>query len=236
MSNMTISCILTDDEPLARRGLEGYIEKIGYLNLVAQCEDALQLTSFLKQQPVDLLFLDIEMPMINGIEFLQTISDPPKVILTTAFENYALQGFDLDVLDYLLKPISFNRFLKACNKAHDYFRSRLENSSPYFFIKADHKLEKVFFDDILFVEAMENYVAIYTRDRKMITHASLRSVQQELPENSFIQPHKSYLVNMGKISAIEGNILHLEKYQVPVSKYLKDEVMGKILNNRILKK
>src|ERR1700712_431040 len=158
MNNIT--CIITDDEPFARKGLQGYVEKIGFLDLKGVCEDALQLSDMLQRQPVDLLFLDIQMPHITGVDFIRALSRPPKVIFTTAYEQYALQGFELDVLDYLLKPISNERFLKAAWKAQEYFASReLKSGSsvPYMFAKANGKLEKINFDEILFIEGMENY-------------------------------------------------------------------------------
>lgn len=229
-----IKCIITDDEPIARKGLQGYIEKISFLQLTGICEDAVQLNTLIKQQPVDLLFLDIEMPYITGIEFLQNTVQPPKVIFTTAYEQYAIKGYELDILDYLLKPISFDRFLKAANKAYDYFKG---TGTDHLFVKTDNRLEKINFNDLLFVEAMENYVALYTADKKMITHSTLKALQEKLPPGKFIQPHKSYLVNINCISSIEGNILHLGgKFQVPISKYLKEETMEKIVNNNLLKK
>src|SRR6476620_3944051 len=235
MRKITIRCVITDDEPVARKGLQGYIEKINFLDLVAVCEDAIQLNTVLKQEQVDLLFLDIEMPYITGIEFLKNLSHSPKVIFTTAYERYAIQGYELDVLDYLLKPISADRFLKAVNKAYDYFQAKQNNEQSYFFVKTDNKLEKIQFGEILFVEAMENYVAIYTDDKKIITHSTLKAVQDKLPDNQFIHPHKSYVVNINRINAIEGNILHVSKYEVPVSKYQKEEVLEKIVNNKLLK-
>ncbi|MDX2045404.1 MAG: LytTR family DNA-binding domain-containing protein [Chitinophagaceae bacterium] len=231
-----IKCIITDDEPLARKGLQGYVEKVDFLELVAVCEDAIQLNSVLKQQQADLIFLDIEMPYVTGIDFLKNESHPPKVIFTTAYEQYAIKGYELDVLDYLLKPVSFDRFLKAANKAFDYFKGREIKESDFFFVKTDNKLEKVNFAEILFVEAMENYVAIYLAGKKLITHSTLKSMAESLPADSFIQPHKSYLANINAIQSIEGNILHIASYQVPVSKYLKEEVMEKIVNKRLLKK
>jgi DNA-binding LytR/AlgR family response regulator len=222
---------------MARKGLLGYVEKIDFLQLLGVCEDAVQLSNLIKQQPADLLFLDIEMPYITGIDFLQNTPQPPKVIFTTAYEQYAIKGYELDVLDYLLKPISFERFLKAANKAHDYFNSKTASTGSYLFIKTDQKLEKINFDEILFAEAMENYVGIYTADRKIITHSTLKLVQENVPAAAFIQPHKSYLVNIRHINAVEGNILHVAgKYQVPISKYQKDEVMERIVNNKLLKK
>ena len=233
----TIKCIITDDEPLARKGLQGYIEKIDFLQLVGVCEDAIQLNSLLKQQSADLLFLDIEMPYVTGIDFLKNTPQPPKVIFTTAYEQYAIKGYELDVLDYLLKPISFERFLKSANKAYDYFASTSTKEAGYLFIKTDNKLEKVNLEELLFVEAMENYVALYTADKKLITHSTLKALQEKLPASQFIQPHKSYVVNIQCIQSIEGNILHVGgKYQIPISKYQKDEVMERIVNNKLLRK
>lgn len=231
-----ISCVITDDEPVARKGLQGYVEKCDFLQLAGVCEDAIQLNSFLKQQPVQLIFLDIEMPYVTGIEFLKNSSNPPKVIFTTAYEQYAIKSYELDVLDYLLKPISFDRFLKAANKAYDYFQSKEIQSNDHIFIKVNSKLEKVSFDDILFAEAMENYVAIYTRGQKHITNITLKGLQEKLPVNAFIQTHKSYIINIQAVQSIEGNILHIDKYQVPISKYQKEEVMEKMVNSKLLKK
>jgi DNA-binding LytR/AlgR family response regulator len=236
--NDKIKCVITDDEPFARKGLQGYIEQIDFLQLKGVCENALELNSLLKKEPADLLFLDIEMPYVTGIDFLKNITSPPKVIFTTAYEKYALQGFELEVLDYLLKPISFERFMRAVNKAYDYFRGLQASASgeDYIFVKADSKLEKIHFSDILFIEALENYVAIYTGEKKIIAHLTLKMLQDKLPQGSFIQPHKSYIVSIGKINSIEGNILHVLHYQVPISKYQKEEIMEKIVNSKLLKR
>jgi len=233
---MKISCIITDDEPIARKGLQGYIGKIDFLELRGVCEDAIQLNNLLKQAPVDLLFLDIEMPYVSGIEFLTNTVSPPKVIFTTAYERYAIKGYELDVLDYLLKPISFERFMKAANKAYEFFNSNHEPATQYLFVKTDSKLEKVNFAEILFVEAMENYVGIYLAGKKLIIHSTLKALQEKLPVQDFLQPHKSYLINLNHINSIEGNMLHIGEYQVPISKYQKEEVMERILNNKLLKR
>ena len=233
-----IKCIITDDEPFARKGLQGYIGQIAFLDLRGVCENALELNSLLKMEGVDLLFLDIEMPWLTGIDFLKQLAAPPRVIFTTAYEKYAVQGFELEVLDYLLKPISFDRFLKAANKAFDYFRQQ-QAAAPaedYIFVKADNRLEKIAFAEILFAEALENYVAIYTREKKIITHLTLKMLQEKLPAAAFIQPHKSYVVAIDKINSIEGNILHIQQYQVPISKYQKEEIMEKIVNSKLLKR
>jgi DNA-binding LytR/AlgR family response regulator len=235
---LTIKCMITDDEPFARKGLQGYVDKIDFLELKGVCENAIELNSLLKKEPVDLLFLDIEMPYLTGIEFLKQLPAPPRVIFTTAYEKYALQGFELEVLDYLLKPISFDRFLRAANKAFDYFRLQQAPAmgDDYIFVKADSKLEKIAFADMLFAEALENYVAIYTREKKIITHLTLKMLQEKLPAAAFIQPHKSYLVAIDKIASLEGNMLHIAQYTVPISKYQKDEVMEKIVNSKLLKR
>jgi DNA-binding LytR/AlgR family response regulator len=234
---MRIKCVITDDEPMARKGLQSYAEKIDILDLVAVCENALELNSVLQSQQVDLVFLDIEMPQIRGTDFVKTLPDPPLVVFTTAYERYAVEGFELDVLDYLLKPVSFERFLRAVNKARQFMDSRRQSvTGDYLFIKVDHKLEKVIIEDILFAEAMENYVAIYTQQQKMITLATMKSLVERLPAEKFIQPHKSYIVGISKINSIEGNIIHIGKYQVPVSKYQKEEVLERIVNAKLLRK
>lgn len=226
-----ITCVITDDEPFARKGLQSYIEKIGFFELAGMCEDALQLSDLLPKQTVDLLFLDIQMPHITGVEFLRSVRSPPKVIFTTAYQQYAIDGFELDVMDYLLKPISYDRFLKAAWKARDYFAQKThpENAVTYIFVKSNGRLEKITFDDILFVEGMENYIAIYLDGRKIITHMTIKSLLEKLPSKQFIQTHKSYVVAVDKIDSIEGNTLHVRDYKVPVSKYLRDEVLGHII-------
>lgn len=226
-----ISCIITDDEPFACKGLQGYIEKIGFFDLKGVCEDALQLSDMLQKESVDLLFLDIQMPHVTGVEFLKAMRNPPKVIFTTAYQQYAIDGFELDVMDYLLKPIPYERFLKAAWKARDYFalKEQPENLVPYIFVKANGKLEKIIFDEILFVEAMENYVAIYLDGKKVITHSTIKSLLEKLPSKQFIQTHKSYVVGINKVDTIEGNMLHIGQYKVPMSKYLREEVLGQIV-------
>src|SRR6201985_940811 len=203
-----ISCIITDDEPFARKGLQGYVEKIGFLDLKGVCEDALQLSDMLQRQPVDLLFLDIQMPHITGVDFIRALSNPPKVIFTTAFEQYALQGFELDVIDYLLKPISYDRFLKAAWKARDYFALRenktIDASNPYMFGKANGKLEKINFDEILFIEGMENYAAIHLDNKKLVIHSTIKALLEKLPTGQFIQTHKSYIAAINKVDSIDG--------------------------------
>lgn len=226
-----ISCIITDDEPFARKGLEGYVQKASFLDLKAQCEDAMELGALLAQQQVDLLFLDIQMPHLTGVEFIRSLPNPPKVIFTTAFKEYATDGFDLDVLDYLLKPIPFERFMKAAFKAKDYFDLKNNDSQTgYIFVKSNGKLEKVIFDEVLFIKGMENYVEIHTASRKIITHSTLKAFADKLPQRKFMQTHKSYIVANDKITSIEGNMLNIGAVEVPISRQLKEQVMYALIN------
>jgi two-component system LytT family response regulator len=226
-----ISCIITDDEPFARKGLEGYVLKTGFFDLKAQCEDAMELGGVLAQQPVDLLFLDIQMPHLTGVDFIKSLPNPPKVIFTTAFKEYATDGFDLDVLDYLLKPISFERFMKAAFKAKDYFELRNNsNNADYLFVKSEGKLEKVVFDQVLYIKGMENYVEIHTLNKRIITHSTLKALADKLPQRKFLQTHKSYIIAHSKITSIEGNMLNIGQHQVPISRQLREQVMHALIN------
>lgn len=233
---MKLKCIITDDEPIARKGLQNYVERIDFLELVGVCEDAIQLNNQLKSQQADLLFLDIEMPYMTGIELLNSLSNPPKVIITSAYAEYAIKGYDLEVSDYLLKPISFDRFLKAVNKVYDQLiSSQTPVVQDYLFVKTSLKLEKIRFNDMRFIEGVENYVAIYTSDGKIITHTTLRTILQKLPPARFVQVHKSYLVNIDKIDFIEGNLLGIGKNKIPLSRTYKETALEIILKNKLLK-
>ena len=233
---MKLKCIITDDEPIARKGLQSYVERIDFLELVGVCEDAIQLNNQLKSQQADLLFLDIEMPYMTGIELLNSLSNPPKVIITSAYAEYAIKGYDLEVSDYLLKPISFDRFLKAVNKVYDQLiSSQTPVVQDYLFVKTNLKLEKIRFNDMRFIEGVENYVAIYTSEGKIITHTTLRTILQKLPPARFVQVHKSYLVNIDKIDSIEGNLLGIGKNKIPLSRTYKETALEIILKNKLLK-
>lgn len=233
----TISCVITDDEPVARKGLQGYVEKVDFLRLAGVFDNAIGLNSFLKDNRVDLLLLDIEMPYLTGLDLVQSLANPPKVIFTTAYEQYALKGYELEVTDYLLKPISFERFLKAVNRVHAQIgeaAAAAKSEAPHLFVKTDSKLERVLLDELLYVESMENYVALHTTRGRLITHATLKSVVEYLPTDTFLQVHKSYVVNMGKITHLEGNMIGIGKASVPVSRGLKEGVMETLLRNKLL--
>lgn len=236
---MPLKCALTDDEPIARRGLQRYIDKIDFLEVVATCEDALQLDTILMEEELDLVFLDINMPQLSGIDFLKGRKITPKVIITTAYPEYALEGYELDVLDYLVKPISFDRFFKAAVKAREYFEvTRLAPTKPaeFFFLKCDQRLEKVIPAEVLFVESMQNYVRIHLPERTLTAHATLKSIQEELPADSFIHPHRSFLVNAERVQAIDGNRLIVGEHKIPISKYRKEEVLARIVRGKLFEK
>ena len=239
---MTVNCIIIDDEPLARKGLKEYIADAGFLNLLDEFDNPLKATDIISRGEVQLLFLDIQMPKITGFDFFKTLQHAPPVIFTTAYPQYALEGYEVNALDYLVKPVSFDRFLKAALKAKEYYEVREKNvtesatSSEYFFIKADNKLVKIVFDDVLFAEALQNYVTIHTKERKYITYLTFKSVENYLPADKFIRVHKSYIVAASKVDSIEGNDIRIGQQHIPISRSLKDEVMERLLKGKFLKR
>lgn len=241
---MEIKCAIIDDEPLAREGIANYVRAIDFLKLSGNGSNPVELIQLLDEHPIDLIFLDIQMPIMNGIEFLKMTQNPPLVIITTAYPSYALEGYQLDVLDYLLKPITFSRFFKAVNKAKDYLqllnRSEVTESNDqkeqYCFIKCENKYEKIFFDDILYVEAMQNYVIIYTTKGKYVSLLFLKTVEQYLDEKAFIRVHKSYIVAISKIEAIENNTIQIKSFCIPISRNYRAQIIDQIVNDKLWKK
>lgn len=240
---MKIKCIIIDDEPLARKGIKEYSGDIDFLEITGEFDNPLKAAEFISNEKVQLIFLDIQMPKITGIDFLKTLQAPPPVIFTTAFPQHALEGFELNALDYLVKPISFDRFLKAALKAKEYYEVREKNHAEtnhrvndYFFIKADNKLVKILYDDILFAEALQNYVVIHTKDKKYITYLTFKSVEEYLPADRFIKTHKSFIAAAGKIDSIEGNNIRMGAHDIPISRNLKEDVMEKLLKGKFLKR
>ena len=243
---MHINCVVVDDEPLARECIAGYIKEVDFLQLAGTANNPVELTGLIHQQPVDLVFLDIQMPVLNGIDYLKMTPNPPMVIITTAYPSYALESFQLDVLDYLVKPITFNRFFKAVNKAKDYHQLLMRSAantmpSPaattdHFFIKCDNKYERIYFDDILFIEAMQNYITIHTRKGKFITLLSLKNVEENLDRHSFIRVHKSYIVSISKIESIDNSEIIIQSFRIPISRNYRDEVISKVVNTKLWKK
>ncbi|MDR2920615.1 MAG: LytTR family DNA-binding domain-containing protein [Tannerella sp.] len=231
---MKIKCIITDDEPMARKGLRGYIEKIDFLTLIGECEDAIELNTMLKTAQVDLIFLDIEMPDMTGLELLSNLTNPPKVIIVSAYEQYALKGYEFDVVDYLLKPVSFDRFLKSVNRVHDLLQTEQKEGNDYIFVKSDKQLKKILFKDILFIESMENYVVIQTVSSKEIVYTTLKQLYESLPQDIFQQIHRSYIVNIDQVNAIDGNQLDVHSYKIPVARNFRDKIYDLIIKNRLI--
>src|SRR5215203_3257092 len=209
---MRINCIVIDDEPLARKGIKEYIGEVEFLNFIGEFDSPLKATSLLGAPGVHLIFLDIQMPKITGLDFFKTLKHPPPVIFTTAYPQFALDGFELNALDYLVKPISLERFLKAVYKAKEFYDLREKNqnangkkATDHFFIKVDGRLVKILFEKILFVEALQNYVAVHTRDKKYVSYLTLHSISEFLPTDVFIKTHKSFIVAIRKVDGIDGN-------------------------------
>lgn len=242
---MVLNCVIIDDEPLARECISNYISEVAFLRLMGVGNNPFDLMQLLDAHSVDLIFLDIQMPKMNGIDFLRTASRLPMVIITTAYPTYALEGFQLDVMDYLVKPILFDRFFQAISKAKDYqaLLTRSSVHSPgadpgadYFFVKCGHKFERIYFRDVLYIEALQNYVTLFTLKGKFITQLPLKNVAQNLSGQPFIRVHKSYIVSVEKIDAIENNDIIIQSSRIPISRHYREEVMDRVVNGRLWKK
>ena len=234
-----LSCIIVDDEPVARKILNEFVEKVPFLDLHGKFENATKAREYLQNNETDLMFLDIEMPKVSGLQFLQNTEIKSLVILTTAFPQYALEGYELDIIDYLLKPFAYSRFLKAVQKAKDYYDLKNATAanlfSDYIFVKSEKRIEKVEVKDILYIESLGNYVTIYADNKKIIAYLTMKSLESQLPVSEFIKIHQSYMVNCSKINAIEGNEIKLNNKSLPISRNYKDLVM-KMVEQRLLKR
>ena len=210
---MILKTLIIDDEPLAQNVLRKYAEDLKTVEIKGFCKDAIEAMEILKQQPIDLIFLDINMPKLSGIEFLKTMKNPPLVILTTAYTDYALEGYELNVLDYLVKPFSFIRFLKAVEKADQQFqllqKTKAEERAESVFVKSNKKTYQVKFSEIIYVEGLGDYIKIHTEKSHLVTNLSMKKMEELLPSNEFYRIHKSHIVNRRKIIAIEGNMVEL---------------------------
>jgi DNA-binding LytR/AlgR family response regulator len=238
-----ITCAIIDDEPLAREGIGNYVQDIPFLKLVATCQNPVELLGVLETTRVDLLFLDIQMPKMSGIDLIKILQNPPMVIVTTAFPSYALESFGLNVLDYLLKPVTFDRFFKAANKAKEYHglihrplpdsTTKAEPEVDYFFIKCGNKYEKIQFTDILYIQGMQNYVTIYTCKGKYVTLLCLKTLEENLDHKAFIRVHKSYIVAVSKIEGIEGNEIKIQSFRIPISRNYHEQVIEDVVKNKL---
>ena len=237
---MKIKCLAVDDEPLALEIITDYISKVGYLELAGTFDNALDTINYLKEHPVDLIFLDIQMEGLTGIQLLKVLKNRPQVIFTTAFDSYALEGYELDALDYLLKPFSLERFIKATEKAFNKLKTegpqqpiiqnitQQINPDDFLFVKTENRLQKVFFKDILFVEGQGDYLRINTPKERIMTLQKFSSLQALLPENLFVRVHKSYLVSLEKIENITRNRIKIGEHLIPISESYKKEFYEKL--------
>jgi DNA-binding LytR/AlgR family response regulator len=238
-----LSCIIVDDEPVARKILQEFTEQVPFLDLLGKFESAMKAEEFLKSHQPDIIFLDIEMPKVSGLQMLKRINIESMVILTTAFPQYALDGYELDIIDYLLKPFALHRFLKAVQKAKDFYEMKKHpgvagpgNAPPsYIFIKSEKRIEKVELSEILYAEVLGNYLTIYTDRKKIIAYLTMKSLESQLPPSDFIKIHQSFLVNRSKIESVEGNDLMVGTKSLPISRNYRDGVTN-LINQRLLKR
>jgi Response regulator of the LytR/AlgR family len=225
-----LNCIAVDDEKLVLDLLADNIQQVPFLNLVATCRNAMEAAEVLQTEEVHLIFLDIQMPGLSGLQFMQSLNNPPMVIFVTAYKDYALEGFNLNAIDYLLKPVSFERFLKACNKAHELFKLQQKPTPPtqrdYFFVYVEYNLVKVSIPEILYIESMKDYVKIFitSSSKPIITKASLKAMEEKLSGHRFVRIHKSYIVSVDKITAIKRDLVCLDKIELPLSESYKADV------------
>ena len=234
-----LKCVIVDDEPLAGEGLARHISVVDYLELIGIVQHPVELDQLMEKEKPDLIFLDIEMPFMSGIDFLQMKTSLPMVILTTAYPNYALEAFQLDVVDYLLKPITFQRFFKAVKKAKELYqlKNQVKNGTPepdYFFVKSEGKYEKIRTDEILYVQSLQNYVIIYTETGKHMSLMSLKTLEEQLAPEQFIRVHKSYLIAISKVKSFENSELKISNETIPISRANKDIVTERLLGERFL--
>lgn len=235
-----INCIAIDDEPLALKQITSYIEKTPFLKLQSSFESAIEALSFLQENNVELMFVDINMPDLNGMDFVKSLKNPPKIIFTTAYSEYALEGFKVDALDYLLKPIDYAAFLKASNKAKSWFDlqnlkpEQINSNDDFLFIKSEYKILRVKLNDIKYIEGMREYVRIHlTNEKPIMTLLSMKAVEQQLPSANFMRVHRSYIVNLKMITTIERNRIVFDKVYIPVSEQHK-EAFQQFINNNFL--
>jgi len=223
-------CIAVDDESLALDLLEDNIQKVPFLTLVKRCKNAFEAHEAVMKDNVDLIFLDIQMPGISGVQFLQSIANPPLVVFITAYEQFALQGFNLDVVDYLLKPVSFERFLKAANKAHELFTMKTNvashSSSEYLFVNSEYNLVKLNIRDIIYIEGLKDYIKIFIANamRPIITRLSMKSIEEKLPADQFVRVHKSFIVALDKMVSIRKGKISINNVHIPISEHYKENL------------
>lgn len=232
---MKINCIVIEDEPLALKKIKEFIEQVDYLNLLEGFNNAVDAIGFLKKNSVDLIFLDIRMKKLSGIQFLESLQVKPKVIITSAYNEYALKGYELDVADYLLKPFMFERFLKSVDKVYNQLSILTgDNSNDFIFVKTEYRIEKIEIKDILYIQGMKDYLQIHTVDRKIMTLQTFKNLLEILPQSDFQRIHNSYIISISKIENIERNRIRIGKDLIPISDSYKDKFYSILKVRKIL--
>lgn len=238
---MKLRCLVVDDEPLAREVILNHIGKIDSLELVAECDNALKAFELLKRESVDLIFLDIQMPKLTGIEFLKVLNPNAQIIFTTAYREYALESYELNVADYLLKPVSFHRFLKAVNKVLNEQQEELptpepqdvlRSDEPHIFLKADRKMVKVYLKDILYIESLKDYVRIKLPGREVISLQKISFLEEKLPEDCFIRVHRSFIVPLKRIEAFSNSAVEVNGTEIPIGRNYKEAVLEQLNSSK----
>jgi DNA-binding LytR/AlgR family response regulator len=241
-SSRLLKCLVVDDEPIAIKGVVNFIKQLDFLELADTCTSAMKATEILKAKDIDLLFLDINMPMLSGLEFLQSLDKSPLTILTTAYSEHALEGFRLNVVDYLMKPLEFQRFFQAANKALSIFQSRLilqnskEGTDSDMYIRQGDTFQRIIWQDILFVEGMQNYLKLHFKEKTLIIHQTMISLEEMLPKDSFFRIHQSYLINTHKIDAISGGRVFIDGKQLPISRHRKEALLKAVVYIKLISK
>jgi DNA-binding LytR/AlgR family response regulator len=235
--NGKTKCLIVDDEPLGVELIEKHLSNIETMRLVTSCNNAMKAYEVLNSQQIDLMFLDIQMPLITGLDFLRNLKNPPKVIITTAFRNYAIEGYELDVIDYLLKPITFNRFLKAVEKYYQYVSRGHEVSNHstepnFIYLKSNKKNHKIYTADILYVESIKDYIQVHLRDAKLVMKLTMSEVEVMLTSKAFLRIHRSYLINIEKITAFTATDIEINKIELPIGSSYKQFVLSVLSANR----
>lgn len=233
---MKINCIAIEDEPLALKKIKEFIEQVDYLNLLEGFNNAVDAIGFLKKNSVDLIFLDVRMKKLSGIQFLETLQIKPKVIITSAYDEYALKGYELEVADYLLKPFTFERFLKSVDKVYNQLINEVtpNNTIDYIFVKTEYRIEKIVLKDILYIQGMKDYLQIHTTDKKIMTLQTFRNLVEILPDSDFQRVHNSFIVSISKIEHIEKNRLRIGKDLIPISDSYKERFFGILRERKLL--
>ncbi|MDR1114925.1 MAG: LytTR family DNA-binding domain-containing protein [Tannerella sp.] len=242
VENRTLKCLVVDDEAVAVQGIVAFIDRLDFLETAATCPSALKAAEVLRKTEIDLMFLDVNMPNLTGLEFLESLDSAPMTILVTAYSEYALEGYRLNVVDYLLKPVSFQRFFQAATKAREIFTSRVllqqnrEATASDMYVRQGDSFRRIAWEDILYVEGMQNYLKLVFRDETVIIHQTMTSLEEMLPRDAFFRTHRSFLINMSHIDSIAGGRIIVNHREIPLSKPHREELLKTAVYRKLISK